>query len=541
MMFAHKHHECPRRADAEPNADAQSQRATRSRRRRAASHHAEITPRLLSTGTLALAVVSTAVLLLAGCATPGVQAPPQARATAAQVGLEEGRQTTAVDPMWWHQFGDTQLDAIVDKALAGSPNLAAAGARVAKAQSLVAAARGAEGPQVDFQASVVRQRLTENGLYPPPFGGMVLNSGDLDFRLSWDFDFWGRHKAEIEAALGAARASQAEADAAAQQLATQVVRSYLVLSRLGSQREVLQRTLQQRDEMLTLVQQRVGAGLDTVVELRQSEGALPDTRAQIEAIDEQIALTRHLLAALSAQAPQSLDAVAPTLAGLHVSPQPPVLGADLLARRPDVAAALARVEASEQQVKSAHAQFYPDISITAFIGQSAIDLSALSDLNSHVWGIGPALHLPIFEGGQLRAQLRGKSAERDAAIDAYNQSIIDAVHEAADAASSSASVARQRVEQQRALASAIEGYDAARQRYAQGLSSQLTVLNAESTWLTQRRLDVDLQYRTLDVQAQLMKSLGGGWTQPQATSGAAPAQNVSNTASEGGNQKAKQS
>jgi NodT family efflux transporter outer membrane factor (OMF) lipoprotein len=542
MLSASKHPQCPRRADAaETNPDAQSPRTGRMRRRRAASHHGEhAVTRLLSTGTLALAVVSAAVLVLAGCATPGEQAPPQARATAAQVGLEADRQTTTVDAQWWRQFGDAQLETLVDKALAGAPSMAAAGSRVAKAQSVLSAARGAADPQVGFSASVVRQRLTENGLYPPPFGGMVLNSGDLDFNLSWDLDLWGRHRADIEAALGSARAAQADADVAAQQLATQVVRSYFVLARLGSQREVLQRTLEQRQELLTLVQQRVGAGLDTVVELRQSEGALPDTRAQIEAIDEQIALARHLLAALSAQPPQSLDALAPTLAGLHVSPQPPVLGADLLARRPEVAAALARVEAATHQVESARTQFYPDINITAFIGQSAIDLSALSDLNSHVWGFGPALHLPIFEGGQLRANLRGKSAERDAAVDAYNQAVIDAVHEAADAASSAASVARQRVEQQRALASAVDGYDIAKQRYAQGVSSQLTVLNAESQWLNQQRLDVDLQYRTLDVQAQLMKSLGGGWAAPAATSGAAGTQTISNTATSG-NQKANQS
>jgi NodT family efflux transporter outer membrane factor (OMF) lipoprotein len=533
MLSALKHQDCPRRADdAQPCSDAQASRPVRSRKARArAHHHVDFSmPRLLSTGTLALAVVSTAVLVLAGCASPGPQAAPPERTTATQVGLAGDRATTVVETQWWHQFGDAQLDALVGQALAGSPSLGGAAARVAKAQAIVAATHGAALPQVAFDASLIRQRLTENGLYPPPYGGMVFNSGDAEFKLDWDLDLWGRNRADLEAALGSMRAAQADADVVAQQLAAQVVRSYFQLARLGSQKEVLQRTLEQRDQMLTLTRQRVSAGLDTVVELRQSEGALPDTRSQIEAIDEQIELARHLLAALAAQPPQAYDSLAPTLATLQVSPQPPVLGADLLARRPEIAAALARVEAASRQVDSQRTRFYPDINFTAFAGLSAINLADMSKLSSNVWGFGPALHLPIFEGGQLRAQLRGKAADRDAAIQAYNQSVIDAVHEAADASTSAASVARQRAEQQHALESAVAAYDVAKQRYGQGLSSQLTVLNAETQWLAQRRLDVDLQYRTLDVQAQLMKSLGGGWTAAAPVTQGTAAVPTSNTA-----------
>jgi len=330
-------------------------------------------------------------------------------------------------------------------------------------------------------------------------------------------DFFGKNRAALDAALNAAQAAQADAQAARVLLASNVARAYFQLARINDQLAVAKHLLADRQQSLGLVQDRVRAGLDTQLELRQSEGALPDTRAQIEAIDEQIELTRHLLAAFAAQAPQAYADLAPTLAQLRVSPQPPVLGADLLARRPEIAASLARVEAATHQVESQRTRFYPDINFSAFAGLSAIDLSEMSNLNSRVWGFGPALHLPIFEGGQLRAQLGAKSADRDAAIQAYNQSVIDAVHEASDAASSVASVARQRAEQERALASAIAAYDVAKQRYGQGLSSQLTVLSAETQWLAQRRLDVDLQYRTLDVQAQLMKSLGGGWNAPAAS------------------------
>jgi NodT family efflux transporter outer membrane factor (OMF) lipoprotein len=212
---------------------------------------------------------------------------------------------------------------------------------------------------------------------------------------------------------------------------------------------------------------------------------------------------------------------------LHVSPQPPVLGADLIARRPDVAAALARVEASEQQVKSQRAQFYPDINFSAGFGLDSIKLSKFLELPSKSWSFGPALHLPIFEGGQLRAQLKGKGAERDAAIQAYNQQVIDAVREAADAATSAASIGRQLDLQRQALEASTASYDFSQKRYGQGLGNALIVLNAETQMLAERRLEVDLEYRALDVQAQLMKALGGGWNAataptPPAAAASAP-------------------
>jgi NodT family efflux transporter outer membrane factor (OMF) lipoprotein len=273
--------------------------------------------------------------------------------------------------------------------------------------------------------------------------------------------------------------------------------------------------------MLSLITQRVNAGLDTVVEQKQGEGALPDTLAQIESLDEQIELTRHMLAALTAQPMDALAKFAPTLGQLHVSPQPPVLGADLIARRPDVAAAIARVEVANQEVASQRTRFYPDINFSAGFGLDSIHLDKLVELPSKAWNFGPALHLPIFEGGTLRAELKGKNADRDAAIEAYNQQVIDAVREAADAATSAASIGRQLNLQRQALEASTASYDFSQTRYGQGLGNLLIVLNAETQMLSERRLEVDLEYRALDVQAQLMKALGGGWTAGTTTPAAA--------------------
>ncbi len=513
MHCAHQQQDCPRRAEAAPKTGETSSASRPARQRLRRGIEIDM-PRVLSAGTFALAVASAAVLMLAGCASTGDQVAPAKLHGGDAVGLAASAQTTSVDAQWWRQFGDAELDTLVGKALAGSPNLAAAQDRVRHAEAIVDATRGTEAPQVAFDASINRQLLSANGLFPPPYGGHRFTNSDAQFGLTWDADVFGRQKADLASAIGSARAQRADADVAAQQLATQVVRTYFQLARLESQREVAQRTLDQRTQLLSLILQRVKAGLDTVVEQRQGEGAIPDTRAQIESLDEQIDLTRHMLAALTAQPMESLATLAPTLAQLHSTPQPPVLGADLLARRPDIAAALARVEASEQAVKSQRAQFYPDINFSAAFGLNSIELSSFAKWDSRTWQVGPALHLPIFEGGTLRAELRGKNADRDAAIDGYNQLVIEAVHEAADAATSAASIQRQQTHQAQALAAAESGYQFSQQRYAQGLGNELIVLNAETQMLAERRLDVDLRYRALDVQAQLMKALGGGWNAP---------------------------
>ena len=304
--------------------------------------------------------------------------------------------------------------------------------------------------------------------------------------------------------------------AAGTALAAQVSRGYVALARLLAQREVALRTLAQRDEALGLTRQRVSAGLDSTVELTQAEGALPDARNQIEALDEQITLARRQIAVLAALAPDALGDLSPRLDALTLDTMPAALGADLLGRRADVVAARWRVEASTQDVKLARIQFYPNINLTAFFGLNALGLGNLLEVGSRQYGITPALRLPLFDGGRLRAQLGGKQADLDAAIAQYNGVVLDAAREAGDAISSGQSLQRQRRDQADAAASAEKAYALSLQRYQAGLANYLVVLNTESQLLAQRRLAVDLRARQLDTRVALMKALGGGWTDDTA-------------------------
>ena len=463
---------------------------------------------------IAVAIASSVLLTLGGCASSAGIAPVAHSTAPAAIGLTEASTPSLASPIgaeWWHAFGDPALDALVERALAGNPGVKVAQARLARADAALASSKAADGPLVVAGLDATRELFSANSIYPPPLGGSIRTLGNAQIGAGWELDLFGRNKALIEASVGVQHAAQAEVQVARLVLASSVASGYVQLGRWFEQREVAVRALKQREETLVLINQRVQAGLDTAVEQRQGEGALPETRQVIEQLDEQIALTRHALAALTAQAPNALDSFSPRLSVLQAVPLPASLPADLLARRADITAARWRIEAATSDTQAARAQFYPNVNLSAFIGFSSIGLDRLFRSSSEQWGVTPAIHLPIFDSGRLRANLRVKTADLDAAIESYNGAVLDAVHDAADQISSMASLTRQQAEQTLAHAAAESAYDLATQRYKAGLGTYLTVLNAESNVLNQRRLTAAMKARALDAQIGLIRALGGGY------------------------------
>ena len=464
----------------------------------------------------AVALAALAGLLAAGCAAPGPAHTPLALTAPAALGLpaaDDAATGAALLPAqrWWSTLGDPQLDALVERALQGHPSLDLARARQESALALVEGSRSASQPQGSLRLDATRQRYSANGLVPAPIAGNTWTSANLQASLDWSPDFFGRNAAARTASLGQARAAQADAAAAAQTLALQVSRAYVALARLLAQRGVAEQQLVQRQALLTLTQERTTAGLDSQVELTQAQAALPDARTQIAALDEQIALARRLVAVLCGQAPGEQASLAPRLEQMALADMPEQLGANLLGRRPDVAAARWRVETAAQDVTVARTEFYPDIHLGAFIGLDALGLGHLLSAGSRQMGVTPALRLPLFDGQRLRAQLAGRQAELDAAIAQYNGAVLDAVKGAGDAITSVQSVAAQQALQAEAAAKAETAYDFAVQRYRAGLGNYLLVLNTESQVLAQRRARVELQSRALETRAVLLHALGGGW------------------------------
>ncbi len=452
-------------------------------------------------------------LALAGCAWPVPPPTPPHAALIAPVGAGLGAEPSTALPAaaWWQALGDPALDALITRALADQPSLQAASARLARAAAGTEGVLAGQGLQAALGVDATRQRFSAHGLLPPAVAGGVRDIGTVQASGRIALDFFGRHEAALRAALGQQQAVAAELQAARVQVASQVAQGWVGLARLVALREVAAQVMAQRQALHALVAQRVAAGLDTQLELRVAEAPLPEAATQLAALDGQIALARHQLAVQSGQAPQALQAARPVLATLQAAEAPSRIGADLLARRADVAAARARVEVAAQGVAAARADFYPDINLAGFVGLNALGLDRLLQLPSRQMGIGPALHLPLFDGGLLRSQLQGRAAEADAAVAAYNAAVLDAAREVADASAALQSVARQRSEQARAASTADNALALARQRFEAGLGTRAPLLVAEGAVLAQRALAADLQGRQLDAQVALMRALGGGW------------------------------
>lgn len=416
-------------------------------------------------------------------------------------------------PRWWQALGDPALDALVDEAMAGSPSLAAAQARIAKASALAGLSEANGGPQLGLSADLSRQRFSENYMQPAPLAGSVRDSGRLALDGSWELDFFGKHRAELDAALSRGRAAGYEAEAVRLALATGLARAWVQLDREYAGQDLLAATLRQRERVAELSARRVKAGLDAQSDAKVATAGVATMRQEIEAGRERIALLRNQIAALTGAGPGRGEALPrPKLAAAGAVGVPASLPAELVARRPDIAAQQARIEASLRDIDAARTLFYPNVNLVGFAGLQSLGLGNLFESGSRIAGIGPALRLPIFDGGRLRANLKVSQADFDAAAAQYNGLVVDAFREVADAVAASQGVARQRGEQQRAEADLREAYGIAEARYGQGLGNQLAVLAVEDRLLAQQRSGVELAARERLAWVDLNRALGGGFT-----------------------------
>jgi NodT family efflux transporter outer membrane factor (OMF) lipoprotein len=461
-----------------------------------------------------IAAAGAACLLLCGCAAIPDDPPQERVLEPGSLGLS-GPAYEAPD-QWWLALDDPQLDRLVQQALARNPGLAGALARVRSAAAQAAAAGAANDPQLAFDANANRERISEHYIFPPPYGGGTYWIAELGVGLGWNLDFWGQQAQLIDQARRAAQAAQFDAAASRLLLSSSVAQSYVELIRARELEELATRVARQRAQVADLARQRVQAGLDTDVERLSAESGV----ARVEVDREQARLAQaasaHALAALTGSGADGYARLeAPSLDLERALPLPQSLPADLLAHRPDVAAAHARVLAAQAGRDSAEAAFYPNINLAAFIGYQAVGLDRLFDSGSHTWSVGPAIHLPLFEGGRLRAEYRKTGADIDAAVSAYNETILRAVREVADQLSRLDSIERQLGDQSRALTAAEGAYRIAEQRYGAGLSSYLTVLNAETQVFEARRQRVNLLADRTLARMALLVALGGDFQETQ--------------------------
>lgn len=472
---------------------------------------------LTNTGVLISLVVT------AGCAGMRHIAPMDHMQSSASFDTGKALQAANTDAHWpasdWYSvYGDPQLGQWIARARAASPTLAMAAARLREARALAGMAASAEEPRVDGTIGVARHNWPENGYYGPGvLGGNTTWDDTASLALSYNLDLWGSEKNGAIKALDAAHATAADARAAELELEVNIVRTYVDLSQNYALLDIAQQTLQQQQQIAALARRRFAGGIGTQLEVSQTQASLPEAERQLEAYQETIDLERNELAALAGQGPGAGDEIRrPALSLTAPRRLPSVLPAELLGHRPDVVAARWMVAAQARGIDMSKAQFYPNINLLASVSQMAAGGRLLTFLTGpdRGWSAGPAITLPVFDGGQLRSQLGAASAQYDEAVDHYNATLVSALKDIANQVIRLRSLDLQLETASRSIADARASYDLASNGYRRGLTDYLSVLAAQSQLLREEAEQAHISAQRLDAFALLSAALGGGLDEP---------------------------
>jgi NodT family efflux transporter outer membrane factor (OMF) lipoprotein len=411
---------------------------------------------------------------------------------------------------WWRKYDDPQLDRLISEGVAASPDLAAASARFRTAQGLTQQAGAALLPSLDATGAVDYQKQSRNIGAPVPSGWNATGTAALS--LNFDLDLFGKNRAALRAARKDAEGARFEVEQSRLLLTTGIASVYADVAALYAQRDSLSQALDIRQQTYRFVKARYDAGLETIDSVRQAEARIPQTKSDLAATDEAIMLDKHALAALVGQGPdRALTIARPAVSALRAQGIPADASINLIGRRPDVAAARTRVEAAAERIKEARAAFYPDINIGALVGLQSLGLGSLFDSGSKFASVSPAVTLPLFHGGALQGQYRGRRGQYDEAVALYDGQVIQALRETADTLTSEQQLAERLGQSRSALVAYEDALRVARGRYQQGLTNYLTVLTAEESVVSARLTVAQLETRSFTLDVQLVRALGGGF------------------------------
>jgi len=471
----------------------------------------------LLNGLAPRALAAAAALTLAGCAQfsdLGERAQPKPIDVYQTTQSLSGNSSAAwpVDT-WWTVYGDAQLNALIEQALQGTPSLAVAQARLLKAEGSAQQQGASLAPQVSANASVARMKQSYNDGFPPSQVPQNYNNETrTTLDLSYEIDFWGKNHAALAAATSELEAARADAAQARMTLATSIAAAYAELDNLYRQRDTDQAALQVRLETVALFRDRQINGLETEGSVKQVEARRAMAEADLLSVEESLGLQRNKLAALVGAGPdRGLQLARPTIDLSKPFGLPQALPANLLGRRPDIIAARLRAEAAAKQIKVARAQFYPNINLKAYIGFDALGTGMLLAPGSVIGSVGPALSLPIFEGGRLRGQFRSASAGYDEAVANYDSAVTQALQDVADVVVSEKALGGRLSRVEEAARAAEEAYRIVQNRYQGGLTNYLDVLNAQDALLNNLSQLSSLRSRMFTLDVAMVRALGGGY------------------------------
>lgn len=444
-------------------------------------------------------------LVLAGCATPDIAPPSATPLQRSSLGAQDA--STLAQENWWQALNDSQLEKLVSQALARSPRLTLADAKLRAARASSDSVASSDGLRVNGNASFVRERSSEYGNNPPAYRGIYTNLETVGLDLSYRFDFWGKTRALLAAARGQAHAAQLEADDTRQWLAWAVCSQYLEWRTAQLAQQLQAEDLQQAEQLLQLGKLRSKQGLAAPDELAQLQAAANDARQLLIRAGLRETQARHALAALAALPQDQIDAIAKApLPAWQLDPAR--YSTAMLGHRADVQAARERVEAANAGIRAARADFYPDVRIGGLAALSSSELSNLLEPGARLLRFAPALTLPIFSNGELNARLSGRTADYEQAVAVYNQTLLTAIQETADRSSQLASLAQAEAQARATLQARQEASRVLQARLDTGLASRSQWLTENRRQLQARLAELDLHGQRLQAQAALLRALG---------------------------------
>ncbi|HEY2254166.1 MAG TPA: efflux transporter outer membrane subunit [Variovorax sp.] len=466
-----------------------------------------------------------AAALLAGCAVgpdyrkPAVDVPVTWKLEAP---WREGTPNDADDKgPWWQRFADPELDALELKALAGSPTLDLALARLTQARASLSGAEASLYPQVGAGTHAARLKISANRPltnYAVPNAETVQNDFGLSLAASYEVDLAGRVRRTVEGAAASAAQSAADLENTRLLLTTDLASAYFNLRSTDIELDVVARSIELQRRALQFVTDRHDLGAVSGLDVAQQQALLDNTLTQIDLLNKQRAQYEHAIATLvGTPAPQFSIAV--DLKPLNPPAIPLGVPSEALERRPDVASAERAMAAANAQIGVATAAFYPSVMLLPAGGLDSATLSQLFNAQSVFWSLGVAATQTIFDGGRIRSNVNFAKAGYDASVASYRRTVLNAMQEAEDGITGLAALDHATAQSVTAVASAQRVLDMSVSRYQGGASIYLDVITAQQSLLNVERQTAQLQGQLLLGSVFLVKALGGDWcgVEPQGT------------------------
>ncbi|WJV36730.1 efflux transporter outer membrane subunit [Raoultella terrigena] len=447
---------------------------------------------------------------LAGCrsadvppAVPSLQIPAAWRADIGPASPLEG--------WWWRNFHDSQLNQYVEQALRYNSDVLIARERVNEYQARAYAADSSLFPSLDasLTGSRARAQSAATGL---PVHSTVYKGG---LTASYDVDIWGANRSAADAAEATLEAQKAAAAAADLTVATSVAAGYLTLLSLDEQLRVTRQTLKSREDAYNMAKRQFETGYTSRLELMQADSELRSTRAQIPPLEHQIAQQENALSVLIGSNPQAISRQ--DFAHLTPLALPSQLPSSLLNRRPDIVQAQRQLLAADATLASSQAQLLPSINLTATGSMQDRTLPDLLDNPLRLWSLGGSILAPLLNRQALNAQVDVSMAQRNQALYGYEKTVRGAFREVNDSLDAITRYGEQLTELQDQEAVAQETLRIAGNRYRNGYSSYLDVLDAQRTLFSTQTSVVQVKNNLLLAQVDLYRALGGGWSVSSGT------------------------